>query len=281
MNIFTPYSRPTAEFLLSLLEKSYQDQIKMDRILDQVSREVLKEYKKLIKDLEKDGRIYLDKEVPIRNYPNIYKELKEIERREWDNLMERAWIWMMASTEEAMKRSYKETYIFTIQLFSSALPPGRQVDIKNNIKITDTYITEKVLKIPWCQDGKVYSQRLYGNVANFQKKLNFVLEQGVVKGKGMEWMEQAWRKLTHSSASATARLLKTETVAMWSKATKEAYLDMGIEYVEIIGDAACGEVCVDFVGEVLELREAELGDELPPYHPNCACSYIAYEEGQE
>ena len=195
--------------------------------------------------------------------------------------MEKAWIWMMASTEEAMKRSYKETYIFTIQLFSSALPPGRQVDIKNNIKITDTYITEKVLKIPWCQDGKVYSQRLYGNVANFQKKLNFVLEQGVVKGKGMEWMEQAWRKLTHSSASATARLLKTETVAMWSKATKEAYLDMGIEYVEIIGDAACGEVCVDFVGEVLELREAELGDELPPYHPNCACSYIAYEEGQE
>ena len=112
-------------------------------------------------------------------------------------------------------------------------------------------------------------------------KLNFVLEEGVVKGKGMEWMQQAWRKLTHSSASATARLLKTETVAMWSKATKEAYLDMGIEYVEIIGDATCGEVCTDYVGEILELREAELGDELPPYHPNCACSYIAFEDGRE
>ena len=195
--------------------------------------------------------------------------------------MERAWIWMMASTEEAMKRSYKETYVFTIQLFSPSLPIGRQVDLKNNIKITDTYITEKVLKIPWCQDGKTYSQRLYGNVANFQSKLNFVLEQGIVKGKGMEWMQQAWRKLTHSSASATARLLKTETVAMWSKATKDAYLDMGIEYVEIIGDAACGEICTDYVGEVIELREAELGDQLPPYHPNCACSYIAYEDGQE
>ena len=281
MNIFTKYSRPTAKFLLSLLEESYQDEIKMDHILDQYSREVLKEYKKLIENLTSEGRIYLDKEVPIRNYPYIYNELKKIEQKEWDTIMERAWILMMASTEEAMKRSFKETYQFTIQLFSSSLPPGRQVDLSHNIKITDTYITEKVLKIPWCQDGKVYSQRLYGNVANFQSKLNFVLEQGIVKGKGMEWMEQAWRKLTHSSASATARLLKTETVAMWSKATKEAYLDMGIEYVEIIGDAACGEVCTDYVGEVIELREAQLGDELPPYHPNCACSYIAYEEGQE
>ena len=281
MNIFTKYSKPTASFLLSLLEKSYQDEVKMDHALEQVSEEVQREYKKLVKDLKKDGKIQMDKEVPIRNYPHIYEEVKKVEKREWDNLMERAWIWMMASTEEAMKRSYKDTYIFTVQLFSPSLPPGRQVDLTNNIKITDTYITERVLKIPWCQDGKTYSQRLYGNVANFQSKLNFVLEEGIVKGKGMEWMQQAWRKLTHSSASATARLLKTETVAMWSKATKEAYLDMGIEYVEIIGDAVCGEICTDYVGEILELREAELGDELPPYHPNCACSYIAFEDGRE
>lgn len=283
MNIFTEYSQPTAEFLLSLLEEAYRDEVKIDHIFDQVSKEVLKEYEKLIKELTKSGRLDLQKEVPLRNYPNIYRELKQIEKKEWDNLMERAWIWMMASTEESLKRSFKETYIFTAQLFatSSYLPIGRHIDLKNNIKITDTYITEKVLKIPWCQDGKTYSQRLYSNVANFQKKLNFVLEQGIVKGKGMEWMQQAWRKLTHSSASATARLLKTETVAMWSQATKEAYLDMGIEYVEIIGDAACGEVCTDYVGETIPLREAELGDELPPYHPNCACSYIAYEDGQE
>ena len=52
----------------------------------------------------------------------------------------------------------------------------------------------------------------------------------------------------------------------------------GIEYVEIIGDAACGGICLDYVGEAIPLREAELGDDLPPYHPNCACSFCAYEE---
>ena len=51
------------------------------------------------------------------------------------------------------------------------------------------------------------------------------------------------------------------------------YLEKGIEYVEIIGDAACGGICLDYVGEAIPLREAELGDDLPPYHPNCACSF--------
>ena len=91
-------------------------------------------------------------------------------------------------------------------------------------------------------------------------------------------MMDSWRKLTHSAAYDSARLLKTETIAMWSLATKESYLTMGIEYVEIVGDAECGGICVDYVGEPIPLREAELGDDLPPYHPNCACSYIAYIE---
>ena len=92
-------------------------------------------------------------------------------------------------------------------------------------------------------------------------------------------MKKSWRKLTGSTAYDTARLLKTETMAMWSTATKSAYLEMGIEYVVIVGDAACGNICVDYVdGEPVPLADAEIGGMLPPYHPNCACSFVAYEE---
>jgi hypothetical protein len=65
---------------------------------------------------------------------------------------------------------------------------------------------------------------------------------------------------------------------MWAEATKEAYLDMGIEYVEIINPEPCDEVCSDYVGEIIPLAEAELGDELPPYHPNCVCDFHAWRE---
>lgn len=85
-------------------------------------------------------------------------------------------------------------------------------------------------------------------------------------------------KLTGSTAYDTARLLKTETMAMWSMATKSSLLEMGIEFVEIVGDAECGGICLDYVGEAVPLREAEIGDLLPPYHPNCACSFVEYVE---
>lgn len=147
------------------------------------------------------------------------------------------------------------------------------------VRITDTYITSNVLPIPWCKDGKTYSARLYSHVANFEKKLRFVLDEGINKGKGMAWMQQAWRKLVHATAYDTARLLKTETMAMYNRALKDSYLEMGVEYVEIVGDAECGGICLDYVdGDPIRLDEAEINDELPPYHPNCACSFMVYEE---
>lgn len=289
MNRFRKYRRPTAELLLSLLDNSYKYQVKIDQMLEEISEDVIDEYIKLIKDLEKKGKIDLSQKFRLRDYPLIEREVKEIEKREWDRRMDTLWSWLNVVYTESLTKTYKDTVTGTLQIFSNELgfnlAQSNKFDISTltmpQVQITDTYITSSVLPIPWCQDGKTYSQRLYSHVANFQSKLNYVLEQGITNGKGMDWMMWAWRKLTGSTAYDAARLLKTETVAMWSQATKRTYLSLGIEYVEIVGDAECGGICLDYVGEAIPLREAELGDELPPYHPNCACSYVAYEEERE
>jgi SPP1 gp7 family putative phage head morphogenesis protein len=106
-----------------------------------------------------------------------------------------------------------------------------------------------------------------------------VLREGITNGRGMEWMTEAWRKLVGASAYDTARLLKTETMAMYNRGLKDSYLEMGVEYVEIVGDAECGGICLDYVdGDPIPLEGAEINVELPPYHPNCACSFVSYEE---
>lgn len=289
MNKFRKYRKPTAELLLSLLDDSYKYQVKIDQMLEEISEEVIDEYIKLLKKLEKDGKIDLSQKFRLRDYPMIYREVKEIEKREWDRRMDTLWSWLNVVYTESLTNTYKDTVTGTLQIFSNEFgqnfPQQNNFDISNlimpQVQITDTYITSNVLPIPWCQDGKTYSERLYSHVANFQSKLDYVLEQGITNGKGMDWMMWAWRKLTGATAYNAARLLKTETVAMWSQATKKTYLSLGIEYVEIVGDAECGGICLDYVGEAIPLREAELGDELPPYHPNCACSYVAYEEEKE
>ena len=282
---FNKYVEPTLELVLSLLAAAYEDEAYLDRVLYKMSEEVFAELKKEIEKLAKDGKIDLEQKINLSNNPAILAALKRIEQEQLRKFTD--YIWMGAQViGESMKRTYTDTLAATYQMFNytKAIDPHNLTttgpkSLNAVVQITDTYLYEKVLNIPWCKDGKVYSERLYGHVSQFQKKLAFVLEEGISKGKGMDWMMKSWRKLTGSTAYDTARLLKTETMAMWSIATKAAYLEMGIEYVEIVGDAECGGICLDYVdGAPIPLAEAEIGDLLPPYHPNCACSYVAYEE---
>lgn len=278
MNVFSEYSQPTIDFIWQLLEDAYKDEDKLDKLLAEIADDVFKEVRKILTDLEKSGRIDLEKKIRLGDHPAIYKALKDIEYKEWRDFTEWCWIGYQVITESLM-RTYRETLIWTYDTFRPKIPSAptaQSLDVQ--VKITDTYITDHYLKIPWCQDGKIYSDRLWGNIANFQSKLSYVLEQGVARGKGIDWMMDAWKKLTHTAGYEVARLLKTETMAMWAEATKEAYLDMGIEYVEIINPEPCDEVCSDYVGEIIPLAEAELGDELPPYHPNCVCDFHAWRE---
>lgn len=276
------YAQPTIELVLSLLAEAYKDEDKLDRILKELSEDVFRELVEELKILEKNGKIDLSKPFDLRHNPNVYQALKRYETIQLRRLTDYYWIGYQVITE-SLTRTCLQTLNTTYAMFNytKAYDPyyiTKTPDIKALIQIRDTNIYDHFIKVPWCQDGKIYSDRLYGHVSQFQSKLAFVLEEGITKGKGLDWMMDSWRKLTGSTAYDTARLLKTETMAMWSQATKDAYLEMGIKYVEILGDAECGGICLDYVGEAILLEEAEIGDLLPPYHPNCACSYVAYEE---
>ena len=277
-NFFSEYSQPTVDYIFELLAKAYEDEEKLTELLEDIADEVFKELEKILSTMEKQGRIDLDKKIRLGDHPVLYKALKEIENREWREFTEWCWIGLQVLTE-SLTDTYRNTLLWTYDTFRPKIPSApNEHSLSVQVKITDTYIRDHYLKIPWCQDGKTYSDRLWGNVANFQSKLSYVLEQGITNGKGMEWMLEAWKKLTKTAGYEVARLLKTETMAMWSQATKEAYLDMGIVYVEIENPEPCDEVCSDYVGEIIPLEDAMLGDELPPYHPNCLCEYHAWRE---
>lgn len=281
---FNQYVEPTIELILFLLAAAYEDQANLDKFLLGKSEEVFAELKEEIEKMIKDGKIDLSKKIDLNNNPTILFALKRIEQRCLQKFTDYIWIGSQV-IGESMKRTYRDTLSATYQMFNytKAIDPYNLTvgpkSLNTKIQITDTFITEKVLNVPWCQDGKIYSQRLYGHVSQFQKKLAYVLEEGITKGKGMDWMMESWRKLTGSTAYDTARLLKTETMAMWSTATKAAYLEMGIEYVVMVGDAECGGICLNYIdNDPIPLAEAEIGDLLPPYHPNCACSFVAWTE---
>ena len=137
---------------------------------------------------------------------------------------------------------------------------------------------QQVIQKPWCKDNKTYIDRVREATQTMDKNLRTVIVQGIRRGWSKERMTQIFKNITGAAEYKARRLIRTETMAVWSKVTKDMYLEQGIEYVEIIGDAVCGGICTDYVGEVIPLKEAEMGDDLPPYHPNCCCSFCSYTE---
>lgn len=281
------YSKPTMDLIIELLQRANQLNIDVDKVLEELSESALQELIEELQKLEKDGKIDLSEKVNLRNNPALQAVLIDIEKRINQKIND--WLGFgQYALESHLTSVYKDTTNTTYNIFINAgISPqfterARAAYTQSQIQITDTYITNNVLPVPWLKDGKTYSQRLYNNVANFEAKLAFVLEEGLTKGKGTEWMIKSWRKLTGSAAYEAARLIKTETVAYWTQATKQAYLNMGITYVEIVGDANCGTICLEYVGSTpVPLADAEAGGLLPPYHPNCACSFIAYIDAAE
>lgn len=275
--------RETQEKVLEALALAYTKTDYLDQILKEITDEAWEELRPelqmIIEKYLKDPHMQLD----ISKFPAIRMTLVEIERKQLWRWTEYCWLGYQVITDslvETYQKASQDTYAI-MQLVplwqDQSVDQGRRTAAE--VRITDTYIKSDILPIPWCSDGKVYSQRLYEHVSNFQQKLDYVLYEGVVKGRGMEWMTEAWRKLVGASAYDTARLLKTETMAMYNRGLKDSYLEMGVEYVEIVGDAECGGICLDYVdGDPIPLEEAEINVELPPYHPNCACSFVAYEE---
>lgn len=215
-----------------------------------------KELMRLIDSLVDDkGRVKTD----------ISETLDEIKRMTNSLEVQHITAWLILDYELTAQRTAE----------SIKLQPQAYLQFLDNTK------AQEIIKQPWCKDNKTYIDRVREATSEMDRQLKMVMVQGIRRGWSQERMTEIFRNITGAVEYKARRLIRTETMAVYSKVTKEMYLEKGIEYVEIIGDAACGGICLDYVGEAFPLREAEIGDDLPPYHPNCACSFCSYTEFDE
>ena len=76
MNVFSEYSQPTIDFIWQLLEDAYEDEDELDKILDEIADEVFAEVKKILLDMEKSGKIDLEKNIDISDEEIIKMSIK-------------------------------------------------------------------------------------------------------------------------------------------------------------------------------------------------------------
>lgn len=132
-------------------------------------------------------------------------------------------------------------------------------------------IRNQVYSPQWCQDGKTFYDRVLANNGQLLASLNGLLLSGqedkiVLLGLITDELEKA--------KNSWLRLLRTETEAAYSQGVRDALMALGYLYAVIDNPDPCDRICVDEVGErMVTLAEARVGLDLPPFHPNCKCTF--------
>lgn len=136
---------------------------------------------------------------------------------------------------------------------------------------------QKLLARPWADDGQAFSARLWGTQEKLITVLQTELTRGILSGRDAGDIGTAVAKRMNAAQYAGVRLVQTETTRIITEADKDTFGEMGIEQVEIVGTLD-RNTCGDLDGQVMKRTDARAGSTAPPFHPNCRCCIVPYDE---
>lgn len=132
----------------------------------------------------------------------------------------------------------------------------------------------KVLAYPW--SGADFSERLWDNKAKLIRNLKQNITQGLVQGQGFPEMTRNLAKRMDVSYKQANVLVRTETQYFVNQAQRDSYIEAGIDkyqYTATMEKNTC-PACASLDGRVFLLKNASVGDNYPPIHPDCRCGTI-------
>lgn len=121
-----------------------------------------------------------------------------------------------------------------------------------------------------------WSTRLWDNQDALRSELSRLLNRGIVQGKNPRELARDLRKQFDTSIYNAERLMRTET----ARVQQDVFLDSADqadveEYIFIAEPDAC-PICSAIDGEVFKAKDAVIGENAYPIHPNCRCSQALY-----
>lgn len=141
----------------------------------------------------------------------------------------------------------------------------------------DMNLAKKCLDAVWCSDGKHWSDRIWDN----KTKLQEVIEKGLIdcvsRGASKRDLIAELRQQMNSSYYNADRIAKTELSYVQNQATKDKYLEAGVKRYKFLSahDERTCDVCGELDGKIFYLRDARVGENYPPVHPNCRSTVLA------
>lgn len=172
---------------------------------------------------------------------------------------------------KAIGRKMTELYLATGELTNGQI--GRSFAVINK------EAANKVLTEVWCQDGKLWSDRIWEDKAKLQAELVAGLMDCIMLGLSRDKVIQRVAERMGVSNSNAARLVRTELNHVQTQSAIDRYKEAGYEQYQILAarDSRTSKICREQDNKVYNILEYAPGVTAPPFHPNCRTTVIPYE----
>ena len=171
----------------------------------------------------------------------------------------------------AHKKVYEDAY------YKTAYDVSRGIGgTPSSFSVLDTKSVDRVLNAKF--QGKNFSERIWGNTDILAKQLKEKLAVAIATGQSLEKTSRDIRERFGVSKYYADRLIRTESNYFHNMATLDSYKAMGIEEFQFVAtlDMRTSEVCQHADGQIFKVKDAIVGVNVPPLHPNCRSTIVPY-----
>lgn len=125
--------------------------------------------------------------------------------------------------------------------------------------------------------GSSFSKRIWKDVNKLGITLKDTLTKGFIRGDSIDTMTKRLLERVDVSKSHAKMLIRTESARVCEEATKDAYKECGIEqYIYLATlDRKTSLICQELDMKSFPLKDAKIGENYPPMHPNCRSTTMA------
>lgn len=232
------------------------------------NHDLQREAKKRLTGLALKSRITRAEDLKAKSYL-VSKQIADVQ-------LEKQTSFYMDTIDEAYKEASAETIIREAQA-NAENGVIKEVWNKKDYKFKElsTKSVENILDSHWL--GSNYSKRLWGDTEALAKRLEELFTVEALTGMSEFKMAQTIASEFDRSINVARRLIRTEANYMANQAKLKSWKDRGVEKYQIIAiiDERTSSICRSQNHKVYLIKDADVGVNMPPFHPWCR-SIISY-----
>ena len=173
---------------------------------------------------------------------------------------------------ENLFKTYEHNFYSTSYLLYKTMD-----DFSFTKRVTREYF-DWMAKKPWTSDGKTFSDRIWKDQKTLVDELYKEFTVSATRGANLKEAARRMSRKMDVSYKKCLRLLNTEDSFFSNKAVMDAYQNTTAEEYMILAtlDRKTCEICGDQDTKHYKIKDAKVGVNMPPFHPNCRCTTVVY-----